>query len=349
MKTSPSPAPITLRPRRTLFNLAGIRASGVLRSRLARLALLLALSTLPLHGIERYDCEGLATNQLLHGQDGWRVQAGFGQVEVLPGGITDNATIVLRHQHMVTADQPAFATRTNDARFDFVPFTGTETNAIIQFEATGEHLAMFALGCDLNGDGILTADAGELGPAFGVFDRKFRIQEANLGDTHDDNFNLGGGDGNSGNDYYRLQLRLDFTANGGDGLGSLVFKNLTDGDTGFHSVPGVRNQPLGLHRLPPAARPAHWNALWIQLLSLGNSIPSADNFVPNLNGVRIVEATPSGTNLFLRWRGGVGPYQVQRRVSLTEGGWEDVGSPTPLLTATLDFNGVTGFFRVRQP
>ncbi len=307
------------------------------------------LAVLPLPAVEVYDCELLQTNQTLHGQDGWRVQAGLGQVDVLPGGIEDNATLVLRHHHTVTANQPAFATRTNDARFDFVAFTGTETNAIIQFEATGEYVALFALGSDLNGDGILTAEAGELGPAFGLFDRKFRIQEANLGTTHDDNFNLGGGDANSGNDYYRLQLRMDFTANGGDGLGTLAFKNLTDGDTGFHTVPGVRSQPLELNGLPPGARPAKWNALWVQLLSNGNSIPIADNFIPNLKGIRIGELVPAGDDLLLRWRGGVGPYQVQRRVSLTAGSWENVGVETALLSATVAKEGGAGYYRISQP
>ena len=349
MKTSLLPTLTTAQPLLSypLPNL--LRRCAATRNALLSLPLLWCWSILPLPGVEVYDCELLETNQLLHGQDGWRLQAGFGRVDVLPGGLADNATVVLRHHHTVTANQPAFATRTNDARFDFVAFTGTETNAIIQFEATGEYVAMFALGCDLNGDGILTAEAGELGPAFGVFDRKFRLQEANLGVTHDDNFNLGGGDANSGNDYYRLQLRMDFTANEGDGVGTLGFKNLTDGDTSFHSVPGVRNQSLGLNRLSPPARPARWNTLWVQLLSNGNSIPSADNFLPNLNGIRIVEITPAGANVALRWRGGVGPYQVQRRASLAAGAWENVGSPTTLLTATVSVDAETGFCRIQQP
>ena len=142
---------------------------------------------------------------------------------------------------------------------------------------------------------------------------------------------------------------MNFAANDGDGTGTLVFMNLSDGDTSFHSVPGVRNQPLGLNRLPLAARPARWNALWVQLLSNGNSIPIADNFIPNLNGIRIVAITPSGTDLALRWRGGVGPYQVQRRASLTTGDWENVGSPTTLLTAPIDRDGAAGFFRIQQP
>ena len=163
---------------------------------------------------------------------------------------------------------------------------------------------MFALGCDRNGDGLLLSSDGEIGPAFGVYDRNFRIQEANLGTAYDDGFNAGGGDGNSGNDWYRLQLRLDFTAGNGAGVGSLYYKNLTDGDTSFHTVSGMINRPLGLSRLHPDAQPATWNAMWLHLLSNGNSVPTADNLVPNLNGIRITEIVRVGSDAVLHWRGG---------------------------------------------
>jgi hypothetical protein len=39
---------------------------------------------------------------------------------------------------------------------------------------------------------------------------------------------------------------LDLTAGDGEGIGSLYFKNLTDGDTAFHTVSGMINRPLGL-------------------------------------------------------------------------------------------------------
>ncbi len=71
--------------------------------------------------------------------------------------------------------------------------------------------------------------------------------------------------------------------------------------------------------------------MWLHLLSNRNSIPSADNLVPNLNGIRITEIVRTGTNVVLQWRGGVGPYQVQRRASLDAGNWENVGSPTTLI------------------
>jgi hypothetical protein len=230
-----------------------------------------------------------------------------------------------------------------------VSFSGTETNAIIQFEATGEHVALLALGRDLNGDGLLNADNGELGPIFGISDRKFLIQEADSGTIYQDDLNEGGGDGNSGNEWYRMQLRMDFTANDGDGIGSLYFMNLSDGDTSFHSVIGMRDRPLGLKRLAADVGPAHWNAMWLQLLSNGNSVPSVDNLIPNRNGIRITGIAIAGTDVVLQWRGGVGPYQVQRRASLDAGDWENVDNPTTLMTATSAIIGATGFFRVVQP
>lgn len=129
----------------------------------------------------------------------------------------------------------------------------------------------------------------------------------------------------------------------------LAFKNLTDNDTAFHTVPGVRNKPPGLNRLPAAARPARWSAMWLHLMSNGNNIPTADNFIPNLKGIRIIELAPAGDDWVLRWRGGLGPYQVQRRACLTAGDWENVGDPTPLLSAPESLPGTTGLLRIAQP
>ena len=142
---------------------------------------------------------------------------------------------------------------------------------------------------------------------------------------------------------------MNFTDNGREGTASLYFMNLTDGDSGFHTVSGLRNRPLGLSRLHVDAQPARWNAMWLQLLSNGNSVPSADNLVPSLGGIRITGIVQAGTDVVLHWQGGVGPYQVQRRASLGTGSWEDVGSLMTLTTSTLGMVGETGFFRVVQP
>lgn len=299
-------------------------------------------------GADIYSFEALAENSFLDGQDGWRCEAGQGQAVVSKDN-SANGTKVARHHRTVVFDRPAFLTRTNNPDFSFVAFTGRETNAIMEFEASGEHVALFALGRDLNGDGLLTSGEGEMGPAFGVFDRHFRMQEANLGTAYDDGFNEGGGDGNSGNDWYRIQLRLNLIANGGDGSASLFFMNLSDGDKTFHSVSGLRNRPLGLSRLNPHAQPAHWDAMRLELLSNGKSVPSVDNLIPNLDGILITHIVMNGADVFLRWRGGAGPYQVQKRASLTAGDWENTGVPTLMLRATIQSSGEAGFFRVVRP
>ncbi len=297
---------------------------------------------------ETYTFESLTPNTFIHGNDNWKDQDGQGQA-IIALDDTGNNTQVVRHFKTVVMDQSAFITRTNDATFGFVPFTGNETNAIIQFEANGEHLALFALGTDLNGDGILKSTDMELGPAFGVFDRKFRIQEANLGTAYDDGFNEGGGDGNNGNDWYRLQLRIDFTANGGDGSATLHFMNLTDQDTSFHTVSGLRNKPLGLSSLHPDAGPRRWNAMWMHLLSMGSRTPSADNLIPNLNGIRLGETTLSGSNLLVHWEGGTGPYQVQHCESLVTTNWINVGSATSSNSVLFPLSAPSDALRIVQP
>lgn len=297
---------------------------------------------------EPYTFESLTPNTFIHGDDGWRDQAGQGQA-VIALDDTGNGTKVVRHLQTVAFNQSAFITRVNDANFTFIPFKGTETDAVIQLDANGEHLAMFALGCDWNGDGVLLTADGEIGPAFGVNERKFSIQQANLGTSYEDGFSEGGGDGNSGNDWYRIQLHIDFTANDGEGSATLKFLNLTDGDTVYRSVSGLRDKPLGLGRLHARAAPSRWNAMWLHLLTMGSRNPRADNLIPNVNAIEITDVRRDGTNLTLLWRGGIGPYQVQTCPDPGTGTWSDAGLPTEATTATVPITDLCGFYRVRKP
>ena len=307
-------------------------------------AALLIVQAPPAKAVEVYTFETLTVSVAIDGQDHWKDQPGQGQAWVVLDA-SGNDTKVVRYHKTALFVEPAFITRTNDASFDFVSFSGSETNAIVQFDATGEHIAMFALGRDLNGDGLLKITQGEIGPAFGVYDHAFRIQEADVGAASDVAFESG----NSGSDWYRIQLHIDFTAANGEGTGSLYYMNLSDGDTTFHSVAGLQDRPLGLSRLHPEARPARWNAMWLDLLQEGFNEPSADNLVPNLNGIRITEIIRTGTDVLLHWRGGVGPYQVQRMISLDTGSWENVGGPTESKTATVGMLGDAVFLRIEQP
>jgi len=320
------------------------RVCGPLTTASLLVAALLSVQTPPAQAVEVYTFETLTLNSAIDGQDHWRDQIGQGQAGVWLDASGNGTKVVYYHKTALFVE-PAYLTRTNDASFDFVSFSGLETNAILQFDATGEHVAMFALGRDLNGDGLLKIPQGEIGPAFGVYAHNFRIQEADQGATSDAAFESG----NSANDWYRIQLHVNFTAANGEGTGSLYYMNLSDGDTIFHSVAGLQDRPLGLSRLHPEARPARWNAMWLDLLQEGFNEPSADNLVPNLNGIRITEIIRTGTDVLLHWRGGVGPYQVQRMISLDTGSWENVGGPTELKTATVGMLGDAVFFRIEQP
>lgn len=271
----------------------------------------LAVSFAIVSAADIYDFEAFAAGSPLARQDQSTIEPADGTISVIADAADpENISKVVRHNLSAIPMTAAVLTRINNGTFNYLPFSGTETMAVIQFECTGEFVAVLALGCDINGDGLLRDQDGEAGPSFGVSDRIFLIQEANGGTTYTDNFNAGGGDGNSGNDWYRIQLRMDFTASGGDGIGSLYFKNLSQNDTSFHSVSGTRNVPLGLTRLSAAAAPAHWNALRITLLSNGNSVPSIDNIIPNGTTIRWTDVRRQDGLLLLAWRGGLGLYQL---------------------------------------
>jgi hypothetical protein len=303
-----------------------------------------------------YDFESLADGSPLAGQDQWTIEPSGGTASVITDAPpAENTTKVARHDLGPVPMAPAVLTRINNATFNYLPFVGNETMAVIQFEATGEYVAVLALGRDVNGDGLLreedtaTGEPGEVGPSFGVFDRNFLVQEADGGTSYTDNFNAGGGDGNSGNDWYRIQLRMDFTANGGDGIGSLYFKNLSQGDTTFHSVSGTRNVPLGLTRLPAAAGPARWNAMRITLLSNGNSVPRIDNIIPNGTTIRWTEVRREDGQLLLAWRGGLGPYLLQQSPDLGAGSWSYPGLLLNVTSTAVPIEHARMFFRVAQP
>jgi hypothetical protein len=178
----------------------------------------------------------------------------------------------------VAFHESAFITRVNDANFGFRPFNGAETGAIIQFDSNGEHIAMFALGHDLNGDGMIKGSDGEVGPAFGTYDRNFRVQGASNGSVAQ----AGLGAGNAGREWYRMQLRIDFTANDGDGAGSFFYRNLSNGDPEFRAVPALQDINLELGQMDPNAGPATWDAMWLHLRSGGSNVPNADNLIPNV-------------------------------------------------------------------
>lgn len=235
-----------------------------------------------------YDFEALPLNRVLNGNDGWLSEPTLGEVITRQDGTSvENGTQLAQPLAGVASGFFAFLTRVNDPYFRFSPFFGTETAAVIEFEATAEAAAGVALGRDINGDGLLSADLGERGPIFGTF------REAQQGVP---NFIIHTAAGsylapltsaqrccNLDSDWYRLRFSMDLAANGGAGAGSLHYMNLSLGDTEYHPVAELQNVSLELDSMLPAAPPSLWNAMFLVMRFDGSqNMPSLDNVVPHV-------------------------------------------------------------------
>jgi hypothetical protein len=75
---------------------------------------------------------------------------------------------------------------------------------------------------------LLSLSGGEVGPIFGTFRaqqqgvEQFLILAANMTSFHVAPLNAGGRCCNEDDDWYRLQLRVDLTANNGAGAGAFT-------------------------------------------------------------------------------------------------------------------------------
>lgn len=240
-----------------------------------------------------YDFEGLILGQLLAGQDGWQSAPDLGEVLIRQDASAGNGTRVAETVLHLASGWPALLTRGNDLAFGYSPWFGSETQAVMQFDANGEATTAFALGTDLDGDGQVDYADGELGPAFGTLRdwhhegvEQFMVATATLGSFYLAGLNEGGRCCNHDGDWYRLQLRMDLSANAGAGAGSLYYMNLSRGDIRFQPVAELQDLDLGLGAMHPEAGPEHWDAIWLGMLFDGShNMPRADNLLPRLPAV----------------------------------------------------------------
>ena len=223
-----------------------------------------------------YDFEHLIGGYI-NGQCGW-VEAETNATIMTDTAV--NGTKVVRPNTTVGGEAgQAEMSRVNDENFSFASIITTD--AEISFDATGDDNAIFALGQDINGDGMLSIVDNEIGVPFGFWERLFIIFRGNsltvrAGDEKPENLNPD----NEKTDWYRMRLRIDFAANGGDGSGSLAYMNLSNGETSFTDIPTMQNLNL---RLLGSGAPgqADWNAMFLLLRTDATNIPKADNLIPN--------------------------------------------------------------------
>lgn len=106
-------------------------------------------------------------------------------------------------------------------------------------------------------------------------------------------------------DWYRLQLAMDFTANGGDGKGSISAENLTLGETIFTPIAGLQDINLGLTAANVAAlQPTDWTQSELYVASGGA--------LDNLSASAAVAATPEPGAYALILAGGLSGFVLRR-------------------------------------
>ncbi|MEW6158528.1 MAG: hypothetical protein AB1813_13930 [Verrucomicrobiota bacterium] len=63
--------------------------------------------------------------------------------------------------------------------------------------------------------------------------------------------------------------------------------------------------------------------------------------------IDITEISVSGATVTVRWSGGRGPFQLQKKASLNDANWQNIGAPTTDPSATDNITGTSGFYRVQ--
>ena len=103
------------------------------------------------------------------------------------------------------------------------------------------------------------------------------------------------------------------------------------------------NRPTGNYVQFDAVQPAADGSITLSVT--WDSTEAGNGHQPAVSGLQLVRDLPppqnpvitgiavEGDNLRLTWTGGTAPFQVQRRSSLTSGGWDSAGTPTTTRTA----------------
>lgn len=220
-----------------------------------------------------YDFEALQAGRPLLGQDGW---IGYAGQTNLPMVATARVSYALKRETFAAGGGGAgtgsgMAARVNDERFKFEAHTATNTCAAIQFDVRpsgGD--AMFALG-----SGLTTVNENRVGPQVGFLGR-FLARGAGFGKLHFADLEPG----DSKTDWYRVRLQMDFTANDGDGRGTMYVMNLSRGERAFRVKPVVKAMPLELKRMEgEPGKPEKWDSLFIWSAASDCQI---DNLMPHV-------------------------------------------------------------------
>ncbi|MGJ8641262.1 MAG: PEP-CTERM sorting domain-containing protein [Opitutaceae bacterium] len=215
-----------------------------------------AIFTQASYGVISLDFEGLNTGATIVGQDGW--------AEYNSQGDRNNATATTT-SGLYTGGVALTANINGANQVDRAASWGvTSTTLTIQADVfdgnSGTSQAAYA---PIGGHGTGTE---EVGPMVGLKNGNFFIRETDFGSnvTSTESYDLG--------DWYQVQLRIDTTANSGDGSGDFYARNLSENETAFTAIASLQNINLKLSNFETAANsnPANWDGAYAYLIGSGN-------------------------------------------------------------------------------
>ena len=249
-------------------------------------ALIGAAFTVPAQAMDfPYDFNSLSTGTLT-GQDGWYITRAYWNNAIIvsdtaPGG-TSNMV-----QQTVGGVTGARALPTGTY------FFGNETAAVLQYDVkatrgySSDQVWLGGNGTQTHlGDDFAGAQA-QLGPMLGFYNSAGGVYNFRLGSK-----NTAADAGTDGGwimhdqassvplgHWITLKLVMDFTANGGAGSGSVFYKDLTNGDSGFTAVSSLQNINLGLNNggMATGYIPGVWNQIGFDMNPVDTYAESMDN------------------------------------------------------------------------
>lgn len=211
-------------------------------------------------------------NAPLTGQDGWEFSRDFSDIDgentffqidaSYPGGAVPVA--------FGRNGRDSIIVRQNDDRFAFTPHSSGSSDGRIRFDARA------GLSGGPSGNVFLivnnTSSLAE-GIQFGMTPTSFQIRGGLFSNVLNESVSIPSGWYTRG-EWGRLELRVDFTANSGEGTASLFFLNLSDGDTDFRAVPGLQGVPL----MGEVEYPETWDEIGLRI----RNASAATNIIANI-------------------------------------------------------------------
>lgn len=219
-----------------------------------------------------YAFDTATTGAGLVGQDGWIYERDYAEIDGL------NVTVQTDDTHpdgtttfaLSTNGRDSIISRPNDAAYAYVPHRHDDTTAVMRFDAR--------LGLPTgSGSGhayLILNNPHDEGLQFGMSNSQFQIRGGRFSSVLQETVSIPSGWYTRG-DWARLELRVDFTGNNGEGVASLFFKNLTDDDPDYLPVPGLQNVPLE----GETAYPEAWDLVEFRIrndAAVTNITPNAD-------------------------------------------------------------------------